>query len=99
MGARVAAAIPARGFATEKQIAMRIVATSNLKKVGSKCLLHITPRLPCSPLSYPYSVEIVARGVFGCEDWAVSGSEFFREKKLISLLPVSLLRHTRSRRQ
>lgn len=34
MGVRVAAAAPARGFATEKQIAMRIVATSNLKKVG-----------------------------------------------------------------
>jgi len=35
MGARVAAAAPARGFATEKQIAMRIVATSNLKKITS----------------------------------------------------------------
>jgi len=51
MGARVAAAAPARGFATEKQIAMRIVATSNLKKVGlgvnaaGTCLLRTLPML------------------------------------------------------
>lgn len=36
-----------RGFATEKQIALRIAATSNLKKVGEEIVFSTRGHIPC----------------------------------------------------